>query len=225
MKKICDIYKDTLSLHEKGVHIECLDEKSGIQAIERAAANLPMLPGSVEKQEHEYIRHGTQVLIGAFEVATGKISAVLKDTRGNVDFLDFVEQRVATDPEAKWVFILDQLNTHKSIDLVRWVAKECNIEDDLGIERRRGVIKSMKTRMDFLSDSTHRIRFIYTPKHRSWMNQIEIWFGILERNLLKRLSTSSIEQLKQKIYSYMKYFNDCLAHPFAWTYKGDVLKI
>lgn len=182
-----------------------------------------MAPGMDEKQEHEYMRHGTQVLIGAFEIATGKINGILKEKRGSDDFLDFIRERVATDPNGEWIFITDQLNTHKSTQLVKWIAKECNIKDDLGVKRKRGIIKSMETRAEFLVDPTHRIRFIYTPKHCSWMNQIEIWFSILSKNLLRRMNVSSIKELKNKIYDYMDYFNSFLAKPFKWTYEGKVL--
>lgn len=203
--------------------MESVDEKSGIQAIERPESNKLMRPGMVEKYEHEYIRHGTQNLIASLDVATGIVSGELLDKRGNEDFFNFIKKRVATDPQSQWVFIADQLNTHKSTELVKWIAEECGIKDDLGVERKWGIIESMKTRAKFLSDETHRIRFIYTPKHCSWMNQIEIWFSIISKKLLKRLNCASINDLKEEVMGFISFFNKT-AKPFKWTYEGKVLQ-
>ncbi len=182
-----------------------------------------MRPGDLEKYEHEYIRHGTQNLMASLDVASGMVSGELLDNRGNEDFLNFIKKRIATDSQGQWIFIADQLNTHKSTELVKWIAEECGIKDDLGVERKRGIIESMKTRAKFLSDETHRIRFIYTPKHCSWMNQIEIWFSIISKKLLKRLNCSSINDLKNRIMSFISFFNET-AKPFKWTYEGRVLQ-
>lgn len=158
--------------------------------------------------------------MGSFEVATGKVYGELLDTRGNADFLNFVKNRVSSDPKGQWIFIADQLNTHKSTELTKWIAQQCDIREDLGVERKRGIIKSMKTRTAFLSDTTHRIRLVYTPKHCSWMNQIEIWFSIISKKLLKRLSCSSIDDLKNRVMAFISFFNETMARPFKWTYEG-----
>jgi putative transposase len=131
---------------------------------------------------------------------------------------------VATDPKGQWIFIMDQLNTHKSPEMVKWIAEECGISNDLGVKRKRGILESMKSRQAFLSDESHRIRFVYTPKHSSWLNQIEIWFSILSKRLLKRLSTSSVDKLCNKIDDFISFFNETMAKPFKWTYKGKVLQ-
>jgi transposase len=229
VKEICDIYKNAFEMHQKEIHIISIDEKTGIQALERVHKNLPMMPGSPEKIEHEYIRHGTQCLIGNLEVATGKIlTPFVGDTRTEQDFLNNIKNVVSTDPEAQWVFIVDQLNTHKSESLVRWLANEIKYEGDLGknghaSRKGKGILKSMQSRMDFLEDKTHRIRFLFTPKHCSWMNQIEIWFSGLSRRYLKRSSFSSIQELKQGILDFIAFFNEN-AKPFKWTYEGKVLQ-
>lgn len=207
-------------MYEANVHLECVDEKSGIQAIERPEPNMAVRSGDIEKCEHEYVRHGTQNLMGSFEVATGKVYGELLDTRANEDFLNFIKNRVSNDPQGEWVFIVDQLNTHKSAELTKWIAQQCNIEIDLGVKKKRGVIKSMKTRAAFLSDETHRIRFLYTPKHCSWMNQIEIWFSIISKRLLKRLNCCSINDLKKRVLEFISFFNETMARPFKWTYEG-----
>lgn len=225
VRKLCIIYQTAVEMHKKGIHVISTDEKSGIQAIERANPNLPMKPGSPEKIEHEYIRHGTRCLIGNFEVGTGKIIApMISDTRGDEDFLKNIQNVVATDPKGKWIFVLDQLNTHKSVSLVKWIAKEIRFVGDLGVNRKRGILKSMETRMKFLENESHRIRFQYTPKHCSWMNQIEIWFSGLSRKYLKRSNFTSTESLEKGILNYIKWFNDEIAKPFKWTYKGKVLQ-
>jgi len=225
VRNICKIYQSAVDMHKKGIHVISTDEKSGIQAIERANLNLMMRSGSPEKIEHEYIRHGTKCLIANFEVGTGKIIApMISDTRGDDDFLKNIQNVVATDPKGEWLFILDQLNTHKSISLVRWIANEIGFTDDLGVNRKRGILKSMVTRMTFLEKQSHRIRFQYTPKHCSWMNQIEIWFSGLSRKYLKRSNFTSTKDLEKGILNYIKWFNDEIAKPFKWTYKGKVLQ-
>lgn len=108
--------------------------------------------------------------------------------------------------------------------LVSLVAKNIKFKDDLGIKQRCGIQKSLASREKFLSNPKNRIHFIYTPKHCSWMNQIEIWFGILSRKALKRSSFSSLEKLKKRIFDFIDFFNKTMARAFSWTYKGRALK-
>ena len=147
----------------------------GIQALERIAPSLAMRPGEPERIEFEYKRHGTLCLIGNWDVVLGKmIAPTIGRTRTEFDFAWHIHDTIATDPDAKWKFVLDNLNTHCSESLVRLVA---NIEgiarESLGKKGRRGILKSVETRREFLSDSNHRVSFVYTPKHSSWLNQIE----------------------------------------------------
>jgi putative transposase len=153
---------------------------TGIQALERKHPTQPMRPGQVERREFEYCRHGTVCLMANFEVATGQVlSPSLGATRTEADFAAHMAQTIATDPQAEWVFLVDQLNTHQSESLVRLVAEQCPLPLDLGVKGERGILKSMASRAAFLAEPGHRIRFLYTPKHSSWLNQIEIWFSIL----------------------------------------------
>lgn len=182
--------------------------------------------GQNERQEYEYIRHGTQCLIANFEVATGKPQTPsLGATRTEADFVAHIAQTVATAPHDQWIFILDQLNTHQSAGLVTWVAEQLASPNDLGEKGKAGILKSMSRRAEFLATPEHRIRFVYTPKHCSWLNQVEMWFSILVRRLLKRASFKSTAELRQKILAFIEYFNRTLAKPFKWTYKGKPLTV
>jgi len=183
-----------------------------------------MKAGQCERQDPTYIRNGTQCLIANFTVATGKIIApTIGDTRTEDDFVAHIEKTISTDPNATWIFVLDQLNTHRSEGLVKLVAEKCKMNEDLGIKGKSGILLDMESRADFLRNPNHRIRFVFTPKHASWLNQVEIWFSILVKRLLKRLSTKSIAELKQKILDFIGFFNTTMAKPFKWTYKGKVL--
>jgi len=221
---VCDLYAIANELHEQGTHLVSTDELTGIQALERKFPLKPPKPGLIERREFEYIRHGTLSLIANFEVATGEVMAPsIGPTRKEEDFAQHLYRTIACDPEAAWIFVVDQLNIHKSESLVRLVAHRCGIEANLGLKGKEGVLQSMETRAAFLSDESHRIRFVYVPKHTSWMNQIEIWFSLLVRRLLKRTSFRSVEELSHRIFAFIEYFNQTMAKPFKWTYKGRPL--
>ncbi len=206
-----------------GAHIMSCDEMTGIQALERVAPTKPLRPGLVEREEFEYKRHGTQSLIANFDVVTGQVVAPsLGPTRTEADFARHIGQTIATDPAGVWVFVVDQLNTHQSEALVRLVAAQCGLTEELGVKGESGILHSMATRAAFLSDATHRIQFVYVPKHTSWLNQIEIWFSILVRRVLKRGNFRSVEDLRTRILAFIDYFNQT-AKPFKWTYTGRPL--
>jgi transposase len=224
VSQVCQVYEQSIPLHLKGVHTISCDQLTSIQALERKHPTKPPLPGQIEKREFEYIRHGTVSLIANFCVASGQlISPSIGPTRTEADFAAHIRRTLDSDPHAKWIFIVDQLNTHKSETLVRLVAERCGIETALGQKGKTGILKSMATRAAFLSQKDHRIRFVYIPKHTSWLNQIEIWFSILVRRLLKRGSFKSVQQLSDRILAFIDYFNQTMAKPFKWTYKGKPL--
>jgi hypothetical protein len=207
------------------VHIISCDELTGIQALERKAPTKPLRPGLVERREFEYIRHGTQSAIVSFDVASGQVQhASIGPTRTEPDFVSHIRQTIASDPEAAWVFVVDQLNIHQSLGLVALVAELCNLGEEVEERKEQGRLKAMVNRAMFLSDPTHRISFVYTPKHTSWLNQIEIWFSILVRRVIKRGNFSSVEALRDRILAFIDYFNQT-AKPFRWTYTGRPLVV
>jgi transposase len=226
VQMVCACYQDAPQLYfYHDTHTICVDEMTGIQALERTAATRTMKPGQRELQEFEYNRNGTVTLIGNLHVVTGELPApTLGPTRTEADFAAHIEKTVELDPQARYVFVMDNLNTHCSATLVELVARLCGVEDDLGQKGKRGVLKSMKSRQEFLSEMGRRIRIVYTPKHSSWLNQIEIIFGVIARKVVRRGNFTSVDDLQSKLLAFIDYFNQVFARPFKWTYTGRPLQ-
>jgi len=227
VKKISDIYTNSDKYAEKGTVIVSTDEKTGIQALEHKHPVKLVIPGFAMKIEQEYKRNGTTVLIASRDINSGKIIPMLNPTRTEEDFIIHIKEVLKTFDDAnKIILIMDQLNTHMSESMVKLIADECNIDFELGIKGKSGILKSMKTRAEFLEDKSHKVHIVYTPKHCSWLNQIELWFGIMTKQLLnKRSSFKSVEELNSKIMEYIEYYNNNLAKKFKWSYSGKVLRI
>jgi transposase len=219
---ICTLYQQAAQRPDELVL--STDEMTAIQALERIAPDLPMGFGKPVPRELEYQRHGTQTLIAAIKVATGTVCGWVGETRTEEDFARFIEWVIQTNPDYRVdQFVLDQLNTHKPETLVQTVAKVSELQLALGKKGKSGILQSMETREAFLSRADKRVVFHYTPKHASWMNQIEIWLGILARNLIKRGNFRSTGALRDKLLAFIGHFNATMAKPFKWTYQGKPL--
>lgn len=201
-----------------------VDEKTSIQALERIEGIAPDSKGSHRRKEFEYIRHGTTNLMAAIDVGKGEIvSYGTGPTRNEEDFVAFIKATLEKFPKQDQVVILaDQLNTHKSESVVRWVSEQIGFEGDLGTKAGEGILKSMQSRQAFLEEESHRIRFVFTPKHCSWLNPIENWFAKLQRHVIANGNFSSLKQLECRIESYINFYNQCLIKPFKWKFKGFI---
>jgi transposase len=225
IRAVCTVYHQAPARAEAGARTISIDEMTGVQALQRKHSGLPLAPGKVAAREFEYIRHGTRAFILNFDVVSGQVVAPsMGPTRTEADFLAHVQQLVATDPEArKWHLVLDNLNIHKSVSLVRYVAELSEVSQELGAAGVRGVLQSMPSRAAFLSNPEHKIVFHYTPKHASWLNQIEIWLSVLVRKVIRRGNFSSVADLEEKVRAFIAYYNRSMAKPYRWTYTGRAL--
>lgn len=223
-EQICKAYLEAPQRwEEEGLKTVSTDEKTVMQALARNAPDLPLKVGQVCRREQEYTRHGTLCLMANLDVCEGTIvSPSIGETRKEEDFQEHISRTVKALPQAKkWLFVVDNLNTHQSESLVLWVAGLEGLPvASLGVKGKSGILKSMASRALFLQDPSHQVCFLYTPKHCSWLNQIEIWFGILSRKLLRRGNFVSQADLKAQLEEFIVYFNAVLAKPFKWTYNG-----
>jgi hypothetical protein len=219
------VYAQAQARVKHGERTISLDELTGVQALERKHPDLPMQPGHVLRREFEYIRHGTLSWFINFDVVTGQVfDPSWGPTRTEEDALVHLQRTIASDPTAtKWHIVLDNLNIHQSESLVCWMAEQEGIPREmLGDKGKSGILQSMQSRAAFLHDPTHWVVFYYTPKHASWMNQVEIWLSILVRKLLKRGNFRSLDNLRDQILAFIAYYNRTMAKPIKWTYTGLV---
>jgi len=217
-QRICQLYVGALESFEQGRLVICCDEKSGMQVLDRKAPTKPARPGQRERREHEYIRRGTRVLINSLAVATGQVAWTMGATRKATDFVAHLKRAYQHLPRMKrYDWVMDNLNTHWSLDVCRLVARWCK----LPFEPEK--LKKGVQRRAFLSDPSHHHIFHFTPKHGSWLNQAELFFGVLQRRFLARGSFSSLKDFERRLERYLKAYNARHAHPYRWTYTGEPL--
>ncbi len=209
------VYLKAFALAKAGIPAFCVDEKTGMQALERETTGSPTRPGKPRRRDHRYKRHGTTCFLGAFQVHSGKIWGRCIAKRDGPAFAAFIREICESVPEAPAIhFVMDQLSTHSTLELSEVVAELSGLECD------PKKVKTAKQRRVFLLDSGKRIVFHYTPLRASWLDQIEIWFSILSRKVLQTGSFTSLYDLQAKVYAFIDYYNRYLAHPFRWTYTG-----
>ena len=166
--------------------VVCVDEKSQIQALDRTAPTLPMQPGRAARWTHDYRRHGTTTLFAALEIATGKVTAACKPRHRHQEFLSFCKQVARAYPTGELHLVMDNYAAHKRVEVRDWLA------------------------------DNPRVRVHFTPTSASWMNLVEVWFGIIERQAIRRGTYRSVRDLNTKIRAFIDGWND-RCHPFVWT--------
>jgi hypothetical protein len=217
-QEICQLYVKSPAMYQQGRLVICCDEKTGMQALGRPEPTQPAQPGKPEKRENDYIRYGTRTLITSFVVATGAVIGDLGPTRTSVDFaahLRHVADQSRESTGCDWV--VDNLNTHWSLDVCRVIADLCGV----GFDEKE--LRTGQQRRAFLTDPTHKHVFHFTPTHGSWLNQVELWFSVLGRRFLKRGDFSSMGDFEARLLAYLADYNTHHAHPYRWTYTGTPL--
>jgi transposase len=168
----------------------CVDEKSQIQALDRTAPMLPMQPHLPERRTHDYVRHGTTTLFAALEIATGKVTAACQPRHRHQEFLRFLKQVARAYPDRQLHLVMDNYAAHKRVEVRHWL------------------------------QANPRVQVHFTPTSASWMNLVEVWFGIIERQAIHRGSFGSVRHLNAKIRAFIDGWND-RCHPFTWTKTAD----
>ena len=215
---ICQLYAKALAAYQQGRLVICCDEKTGMQILERKAPTKPAQAGRRERREHAYIRHGTRVLINSLTVATGQIAWTIGRTRTATDFVAHLTQAYHCLPAMNcYDWVMDNLNTHWSLAVCRLVARWCKVPF------APHTLKTGPQRRAFLTDPSHRHVLHFTPKHGSWLNQAELFFGVLHRRFLARGSFTGAKDFIRRLERFLKDYNTRHAHPYRWTYTGEPL--
>jgi hypothetical protein len=215
---ICRLYVNAPRLYQQGRLLICCDEKTGMQILQRKYPTQPVQPGKPEKREFEYIRHGTRTLITSFCVPTGEVVWDLGQTRTSEDFArHFAHVALHFRDFEEFDWVVDNLNTHWSMEVCEYVAAL----SDVPFEPKQ--LRTGKQRRAFLTDPSHKHVFHFTPKHGSWLNQVELWFSVLSRRFLKCGDFTGPEDFEQRLLAFLEEYNRRHAHPYRWTYTGQPL--
>jgi DDE superfamily endonuclease len=215
---ICALYLHALRFWDQDRVVICPDAKTGMQILQRQYPTQPIAPGKPEKREHEYIRHGVRALIASFVVATGQVIWNVGQTRTSADFAAHLANVVHQLPaQQRYDWVVDNLNTHWSLDVCCLVAQWC------GVPFMPQALRRGAQRRAFLSDPTHKHVFHFTPKHGSWLTQVELWLSVLARRFLKRGDFDSAHDFETRLSDYLEIYNTHYAHPYRWTYTGQPL--
>lgn len=228
VQEVCQTYLQAAERQQsEGTHTVCVDEMTSLQANERRAETKLPGPDQIGKIECQYTRHGTLSLTGSWDVVAGQmINTTVDETRNAEDFALHIRETVAKAPDNEWIFVMDNLNTHYGEPIVRVVAELIGLDpSELGDKKKRkGILGSTATRREFLTDPSHRIRFVFIPKHSSWLNQIEIIFGVIAKRVMRHGNFTSKRDLRDKLLGFIEYFNRTYAKPVDWTYDGHPKK-
>jgi hypothetical protein len=215
---ICQLYLNASRFYEQGRLVLSGDEKPGMQILGRKFPTQLVTPGKPAKREFEYIRYGTRALLTTFCVPTGQVVWDLGRTRTSVDWVAHLGHVVRRFPGMeRYDWVVDNLNTHWSLELCRAVAEWCAVPfvaKDLSNGRARRA---------FLSDPSHKHVFHFTPIHGSWLNQVELFFSVLSRRFLKRGDFASAAEFEERLRTWLEHYNTHHAHPYRWTYSGQPL--
>ncbi len=217
MSSAITLYETAKILYEENKVVICVDQKTGIQALERLFPDKLVRNGCIKKREFEYKRHGTQNLIAGFVVATGHVFGKCYDRNRNDEFCDFLTYAYSIHEKFNEIHIIaDNYGTHTHINTCLCVAKLCGIY--VAVEE----LKTKNERIKFLESKDKKIIFHFLPTHASWLNQIEIWFSILQKKVIRCGNFSGVVDLVKKIVNYMDLDWNKDSQPFKWTYKGKV---
>ncbi len=213
---ICQLYRQALRFYQEGRLVICADEKTGMQILQRCFPTQPVQPGKPEKREYEYIRHGVRALLASFVVPPGRLVWNLGHTRTSADWAAHLAHVVRQLPAMqRYDWVVDNLNTHWSLAVCQLVAQWCAVPFNPKALQRGA------QRRAFLCDPTHKQVFHFTPKHGSWLNQVELWFSVLARRFLKRGDYSSVHDFDTRLTAYLEVYNTHHAHPYRCTYTGQ----
>jgi hypothetical protein len=215
---ICGLYLNAQRYYEEGRLILSSDEKTGMQALGRPHPTIEAQPGKPAKVEFDYIRHGTRCLLNTFCVPTGKVVWDLLPTRTSVDWAAHLRHVAGQFPGMKrYDWIVDNLNTHWSLEVCQLVAEL----SDLQIDKRQ--LRTGAQRKAFLTDDSHKYVMHFTPVHGSWLNQVELFFSVLARRFLRRRVFTSMSDFEERLQAWLEKYNSKQAHAYKWTYAGKPL--